>query len=724
MDNIFYSSTTYVIGLIESILETNIHVHGENHLLHDSPTLFVANHFTRFETFVMPYIISSHSQMGVRSLADHSIFVGYFGRFLNRVGTLSTQHEHRNEIILGDLMTGRENWIIYPEGAMVKNKKIIYDGEFVLDFLDGRDSMHTGSAVLAMKAELLKQEYKEAQHAGDVIKVRKMREKYFINTDERVAYRNTVVVPINITYVPIRPGTNPLMSIGGKFVDEIDDRIKEELEIEGNILLNSEIHIHFDEPIDISEYLYQLKEDRKESCENIDNDDLIGACRYDLTTQFMAAVYKNVLINFDHIFALALEYYADDLIGSNELKRAIFLAARDVILLNKFNVHHSITDELFKLLTDECDPWYDSSLSLALDQKVLSQVEDELYQINRDAFKDEHDFHTIRIKNTLRVILNEIALFPEVSKSVQDNLCSIKDNVCKSSHRVKEEVFKVIYDRDYKNYVKSYNRFYSVVLSKPKEIGRPFVLYNPVFSNGVVLSHGYKSSPSEVKELAHYLHQQGINVYAVRLEGHGTVSEDLRDRTWEEWYDSFNRGFAAMRQVSTKLYLVGFSTGGLLAMLATARKSNKIDGLVVINAALELQDIRVNYLIPTLNKMNDLLSIFHADLEYVETEPEYPEFNYRRNYIKSLEQLRLLMDKCRSILPSITTPTLILQADKDPVVKPESANKIFEKICSEDKALEMFDFSRHVITVGQENEMVFKSISGFIDRLLNEKKIS
>ncbi len=723
MENIFYSSTTYLISLVESILETNIHVHGEEHLLQESPTLFVANHFTRFETFVMPYIISSHSQMGVRSLADHSIFVGYFGSFLNKLGTLSTQHEHRNEIILGDLMTGRKNWIIYPEGAMVKNKKILKDNGFTLDFLDGKDNMHTGSAVLAMQAELLKQEYKEAQHAGDVIKVRKMREKYSISPNERVAYKNTVVIPINITYVPIRPGVNPFMSVGTKFVDKIDDRIKEELEIEGNILLNSEIHIHFDKPIDISQYLYQVKEKRREACESIDGEHLIGACRHDLTTEFMAAVYKNVLINFDHIFALALEYYAEDRIDSNELKRAIFLAAHDVSLLKKFNLHHSITEELFKLLTDECDPWYDSSLSLALEQKVISQVEEGVYNINRDVFADEHTFHTIRVKNTLRVILNEMALFPEVSISVQDNLCGIKDNLCKSSQRIKEEVFKVIYDQDYKNYDKCYNRFYSVHFSKPKETGRPFILYNPVFSVGVVLSHGYKSSPSEVKELAHYLHKQGINIYAVRLEGHGTVSEDLRDRSWEEWYDSFNRGFAAMRQVSRKLYLIGFSTGGLLAMLATARKANKIDGLVVINAALELQDIRVKYLVPSLNKMNDFLSIFHADLEYVETEAEFPAFNYVRNYIKSLEQLRLLMEECRSILPSVTVPTLILQADKDPVVKPESAEKILQQINSGDKSLEMFDFSRHVMIAGKGNKKVFRSVAGFINRLLNEKKI-
>lgn len=708
-----------MIGLVKSILETNIHICGEEYLQHDGPILFVCNHFTRLETFVMPYIIFTHSNRQTRSLADHSIFVGYFGRFLNKVGTLSTDHEHRNEIILGDLMTGRVNWLIYPEGTMVKNKKVSKEDGFVLDFMDEKRSVRTGSASLAMNAELLKQEYKQAQHDGDIIKVRQMREKYFMDPKEGVAYKNTVVIPVNITYAPIRSGTNPLMGIGGTFVEEIDARIKEELEIEGNILLNSEIHIRFDKPIDIAEYLYHAKQEmlcQKERCNTVSDKELIGYCRHDLTTKFMEAVYTNILISFDHIFALVIEYYAEEFIGTNELKRAIFLAVRDVQGLKRYHVHHSIFDELYKLLTDEEDPWFTSTLSLALEQKVLRQVEPDLYKIDKAVYEDEHTFHTIRIKNTLRVILNEVTLFPDVAQSV-------KDNLSKRSSEIKEEVCYLVYERDQKRYKKDYRRFYSVTLSKPKAIGAPFLLYNPAFTTGVVLSHGYKSSPSEIKELAYYLFERGMNVYGVRLQGHGTVSEDLRDTSWEEWYDSFNRGFAALRQVSKKLFVAGFSTGGLLAILATVRKLNKVDGLIVINAALELQDIRMSYVVPALNRLNDFLSVFHADLEYVEDEPEFPAFNYRRNYLKSLGQLRLLMYECTQALPLVTTPMLIVQGDKDPVVKPQSAAKIYDLISSKEKELKYLEFSDHVIVLAKGREKVFESIFGFIDRQLQEKKI-
>ena len=36
MGNILYSSSHFLIKMVESILDTNIHIHGQEHLLHDS----------------------------------------------------------------------------------------------------------------------------------------------------------------------------------------------------------------------------------------------------------------------------------------------------------------------------------------------------------------------------------------------------------------------------------------------------------------------------------------------------------------------------------------------------------------------------------------------------------------------------------------------------------------------------------------------------------------
>ena len=66
---------------MEGLLDLNIRVTGADHLT-DRPTLFVVNHFTRFETMIIPYVTSRYIPKQVRNLADHALFKGVLGRYL------------------------------------------------------------------------------------------------------------------------------------------------------------------------------------------------------------------------------------------------------------------------------------------------------------------------------------------------------------------------------------------------------------------------------------------------------------------------------------------------------------------------------------------------------------------------------------------------------------------------------------------------------------------
>ena len=59
---------------------------------------------------------------------------------------------------------------------------------------------------------------------------------------------------------------------------------------------------------------------------------------------------------------------------------------------------------------------------------------------------------------------------------------------------------------------------------------------------GMLLVHGFLSSPAELSDYGEHVHQQGFNVLGVRLTGHGTSPYDLNNRSWEEWLDSVRRG--------------------------------------------------------------------------------------------------------------------------------------------------------------------------------------
>jgi len=199
--------SSIVIGLIRKLSGANITISGE--ALPESPVLFVANHFTRFETFVVPHMLYEKYDRTSRSLADDSVFVGALGRFMTWVGTISNKSKNRDCIIVEDLLSGSTDWVIYPEGYMVKNKRITFDeGEFCTHSPEYEGSVHTGAAVMALKAKIL-QERAKRNHGDSLKRFCDGMEIDSTKIDKTLAIK---VVPISITYYPIRPGRNRFLN--------------------------------------------------------------------------------------------------------------------------------------------------------------------------------------------------------------------------------------------------------------------------------------------------------------------------------------------------------------------------------------------------------------------------------------------------------------------------------------------------------------------------------
>lgn len=709
LKKISFGSTHQLIKYVRHLFDSSltISVHPDVDLTR--PTLFCANHFTRIETFLIPSFLYQKLNIKVRSLADSGLFQPKLKEYLESLGTISTKDSNRNTIILSDLIIGKNSWLIYPEGSMLKNKKVTLSGkEFIIHEAKGAHTIPTGSAVLALKCELEKQACRHANKNGDMETIKVFREKYGLKEGEFISYIGTQIVPVTISYFPLRTGKNIFTQLAGSIIDIKNDVFLEELEVEGNILANSHMHIHLDAPISIEKYIHTARTALGISGNtSSDHDAIIDYSRYKLTTAVMDKVYKNTLINFDHIFALAIESYPTDTLRLSHLRAVIFLCVKELLMLKVHRTHGMLHRDFFKLLIDEPFEMFDTVLALACEQKILIPLEDGGYHIDKAALADEHTFTTVRLKNTLRVVLNEVALFGDL-KSI------LTETVQRSLSNVGRGVFDALFEQDIKRFDYAYKHFYSIIHSKPKEIGRPFILYNPHNEIGMVMSHGYKSAPKEMEGLAEFIHSLGVNVYCIRMEGHGTVPEDLRGSSYTHWIDSFNRGFAAMRMISHRLYLCGFSAGGVLALIAAASKQHKVDGLICINTAIKFDDMRFNYLLPTMGVIGNWLSHINSKIEYIQDPPENPEINYSEHHIQSIRELKKLIDFAYPLLKKVTTKTLIIQGDKDPVVNPKGADLIYNTIQSEEKTKVIVRANKHVILNEKYYEEIFKAVKEFI----------
>ena len=329
-----YKATGLFITAFKRLVGFRLRISGVENLP-DRPTLFVANHFTRFETAMLPYALYRAVRRPVKSLATPAIFNGMLGRYLQSVGVVSVRDPRRNRMIVSDLMTGAHDWVIYPEGGLVKNKKTTDGRRLRIERADRRRPPHTGAALLALKSEICKRRYLRACADGDDERREFYEEQFDILRPEDASPHSTVIVPVTITYHAYSPGANLIHRAARRLARGLNPMLDEELQVEGSILLGrTEMNIHFGEPIDVASYIAGAASLARRivgvfSEERTMN---LGLKRQAvrLTDDAMRRVYSQQEISFEHLFCYGLSTLRQDRISVDDFRRALYLAITEL----------------------------------------------------------------------------------------------------------------------------------------------------------------------------------------------------------------------------------------------------------------------------------------------------------------------------------------------------------------------------------------------------------
>ena len=704
-----------LISALEKFTRSSTSVEGlEN--LRANPTLFVVNHFTRIETGILPHVLYKFNGQMVHSLADSSLFSGKLGQLLSSVGAYPLDLKGRDEKIISELMRGTYNWVIFPEGSMVKNKKVVDKGRLQMHLPHAKRAPYTGAATLALKTFLMKQEYKRAIADNNEEVINYYQDTYNLHGPGDLAPLDLCIVPVNITYYPLRPGNNLISTAVQLLVKDLSPEVEEELLVEGKLLMQeSDISISFGHAIDLRSFtrpyrrifaylLPFLSAPKKMNW-------LMAIMRHRLTHIFMHRVYTRLSINMDHLVATALRYLPVKGIQEEAFKQILYLAIVIIKKQHHRRVHPSLGDGTVNLVSGEVYRPYNSTMQLVETEQVALRENGYLY-VDHEKIKKNHAFHRVRLDNTTRVLANE---FEVMSSSV----AIIKKLVRSSAAQLSLQVSQTARERDCSIYEQERMRSFNKSETKSREVGKPRHLTGDKNKPGIVLAHGFLSSPAEMLELAEYLNQRGYGVYLVRLAGHGTHASELDAATVKTWSESFKRGYAVLAHHHAKVVLGGFSAGALIALLKGACAKQNIAGIVAINPALRLR-LKSTLLSPMLDRWNKALesiSLPGGALKWVENKPENPDTNYDKIYIGGLRQLLLLQERCQERFTDICAPLLIIQGSADPLVEPSGAREIVNKVSSADKKLEEIAFKRHVIVRGDACIEVFKVVERFMEKL-------
>ena len=716
MNPFAYRTTGLVIGAISNLSKANIATYGEENIPSDSSIIFVINHFTRLETFLMPYMLNRLTKKPIWSLAAYELFTGAFGSYLEKVGAVSTKSPDRDRLIVKTLLTGEAHWIIFPEGGMVKHKKIIEKGQFMISWVEGKHPPHTGAATLALRTQFYRQRLRALADQKSS-EVDRLLEKFEISDIESVAPGNTYLVPVNITYYPIRARENVLSELAAKLVDELPERIMEEIMTEGSILVSdTDIDIRFGPPIPVTGCL-----EGEAVCQDInrttriDFDDPIQSKAvlrkeaHKVMQQYMGQIYRMTTVNPDHLFASILRAMPYTRIEPIDLRRRVFLATEALREQSDIYLHRSFHEDQIHLLADDCFGRAKDFFSVAVEKQVLKPSNGE-YIKDAKKFSSAYDFHRARIDNPIDVMANAVEPMVGLQRTVRKLSLMPRALVRRKTASTLIKAAENEFDEDYK-------RFSIKGESKDPDVGRPFLIRGRSRKVGVVLSHGYMAAPLEVRQLAQYLGRLGFWVYAPRLKGHGTSPEDLAMRTFRDWARSMDRGYAIMNSLCKRVVVGGFSTGAGLALDLAAR-IEKVAGVFAVSAPMRLKDLAARFA-PAMDTWNRLMSFAYKSgpkKEFVENKSENPHINYLRNPIAGVRELERLMDALEDKLTRIQIPALVLQSRGDPVVDPRGSKKIFELLGSDDKQYVLFNFDRHGILMKEGSARVHNVIGDFVAR--------
>jgi len=719
MNRYAYRTTGYAIKALTWLSNANIRIHYEEKIPKGT-IIYAINHFTRMETVFIPYHINRITGQDIWSLADYSLFEGVMGSYLNEVGAVSTKNPDRDKLIVKSLLAGEASWIIFPEGRMVKNKKI-YDKNgkkqpFIVASPEGRHAPHTGAATLALRTEFYRERIRQMVKTSPD-EARRILELFKIDDAGSLVDLETYIVPVNLTYYPIRAKENIISRMAEKFLNNISERMVEEIMTEGSMLLSGvDVDLCFGNPIKVSQYMKSstVKSDI-DSLRPINFDDQIASrsmlrtSALNIMHRYMSSIYRMTTVNHDHLFASLLKHIPYHEIDESDLRRKAFLATTIDFHKKKVFRHDRLRGNQINLLTDDRYKNFDNFISLAMEKEVVHRAGGTL--VKETSFAESGDFHMARITNPVAVILNEI----EPLADIQDYLRNL---AWQPGLRTKHRVANFLEKKALFDFEKDYANFSIAGESKPKDVGRPFLIKGKSKDVGILLIHGYMAAPLEVRALAEYLGEIGYRVCAPRLKGHGTSPEDLASRTYMEWVESVEEAYIFLRYTCKHIVVGGFSTGAGLALDICSR-INDMAGVFAIAPPLKLQDFSSKF-VPAVNlwnKLMDKVSLKGAQKEFVENQPENPHINYFRNPLSGIMELDRLMDSLESKLANIKVPALVVQSHGDPVVNPKGSIKIFEELGSDEKECLVVNFGRHGIINGENSHRVYRAVEDFIKRL-------
>src|SRR2546422_9519949 len=151
-----YEWTERFITALKKLLRVHLKLHQSKDQI-NAGEIFLFNHFARFETFIPQYLIYQETGAFCRSVASSDFFAegSAFSNYLSSIGGGPNNHPRLLPFLAEEILRGRKV-IIFPEGGMVKDRRVLDSGGRYSVYSPAAKKTrkhHTGGGILAPPPE-------------------------------------------------------------------------------------------------------------------------------------------------------------------------------------------------------------------------------------------------------------------------------------------------------------------------------------------------------------------------------------------------------------------------------------------------------------------------------------------------------------------------------------------------------------------------------------------
>lgn len=218
---------------------------------------------------------------------------------------------------------------------------------------------------------------------------------------------------------------------------------------------------------------------------------------------------------------------------------------------------------------------------------------------------------------------------------------------------------------------------------------------------GALLCHGFSGTPQSMRPWARHLAGEGFTVSVPRLPGHGTSWHEMARTRWEHWYAETDRALAELRGRCDRVFVLGLSLGGCLALRLAQQHGAGVAGLVLVNPWLS--DRRPLRVVPAVRPLVRSVPGVGADIK----REGVSELSYDRIPLAALTGLPRLWSVTRARLGEVVQPVLLLRSAQDHVIGPSSVASLRKGLPPANLTEEVCPHSYHVATLDNDAPMIF-----------------